>query len=798
MLSSQLIFFLFFFPNLIFGALFVTSDTPLNGTIGKEFNVTYSAKDHSFSISDSLNRKVFWATDYPNNEFLRIGWGDFRVSEQDGNYQIEGRDSLIETDTQTIDIVEWVSKTEKDQGKDQDSKKHKDKKKNKANKKMKGAAESFLRIQGSLWPMKSTSFMYRCHYEATFRVANASLQISVETDSKCLGNRLIFSFGAGDDDVQFMGMGESYTKWLLRSQIVPVLTSEQGVGRGLEPLTSFMDSQTPGSGGGWNTTYSAIPHFVSTDLRSVWLEDNFFSLFDFAKSFPDTIRISTIQNAGHMEPVQLRSTLRLFARDDPVALVETYTNTWSGVMQETPLWAMTGGAIVGWSGGTESVRSLWAQLKSAGVPLAAFWVQDWCGLRKTDFGERLWWNWVLDEGHYPGWRDLVAELEGFGVQMLTYINPYLCSVRPPKATRWLFAEALAKGHLVLNSSGDPYILTSATPDFAFATVDLTSERARKWYSEEVIAKSLIGGGLAAGAMTDFGEYTPFDGTFASGESGFQVHNAFPGLWTQTTLLAIQGCQKSGGQTPLFFHRAMSAKSMGNANMFWMGDQLVTMDQYDGLQSSLTGRLSSGLSGLAKSHTDIGGYTMIDKDGYQYLRSKPILLRWMEFSSIADDIFRTHMGNLPNKSWQINSDNDTLQMFARFVKIHQAISKIRLQIIQDETTTKGLPTTRHTWLNYWKDPNALNITNQFCLGEHIVAAPSFDIEDLTASSSVQVYLPNSFQDSGTTWVHVWSARRYQMGSQIKCTSPIGFPCLFFRSDFLNTQLGSSVFNSLREI
>ncbi len=41
------------------------------------------------------------------------------------------------------------------------------------------------------------------------------------------------------------------------------------------------------------------------------------------------------------------------------------------------------GAIVGWEGGTGSVLELYEQLVAADVPLVAFWLQDWSGVRVT-------------------------------------------------------------------------------------------------------------------------------------------------------------------------------------------------------------------------------------------------------------------------------------------------------------------------------------------------------------------------------------------------------------------------------
>ena len=42
-------------------------------------------------------------------------------------------------------------------------------------------------------------------------------------------------------DEEIYGMGLQYTVWNMKGQKVPVITSEGGVGRGLEPLTYFLN-----------------------------------------------------------------------------------------------------------------------------------------------------------------------------------------------------------------------------------------------------------------------------------------------------------------------------------------------------------------------------------------------------------------------------------------------------------------------------------------------------------------------------------------------------------------------------
>ena len=163
--------------------------------------------------------------------------------------------------------------------------------------------------------------------------------------------------------------------------------------------------------------------------------------------------------------------------------------------------------------------------------------QHTAGVRRDAFGQRLWWNWELDEDSYEDWAGMVANLSAKGVRVTTYINPYLSNdVAASKPhVRDLWAEAAVAGYLVKNSSGLPYIQSSASATFTFSTIDLTSPDARNWY-KRVMRCNMLGdqsgcdgnataiGGAHSGWMADFGEYLPFDAVLASGEAASSVHN----------------------------------------------------------------------------------------------------------------------------------------------------------------------------------------------------------------------------------------------------------------------------------
>ena len=94
-------------------------------------------------------------------------------------------------------------------------------------------------------------------------------------------------------------------------------------------------------------------------------------------------------------------------------------------------------------------------------------------------------------------------------------------------------------------------------------------------------------------------------------------------------------------------RSGSATSPQYANLYWMGDQLLSYDEFDGLQSALIGLLNGGLSGFTMGHSDVGGYTVVNEVWFNYVRTKELLLRWIEMTSFSDIIMRSHPGSDPS-------------------------------------------------------------------------------------------------------------------------------------------------------
>lgn len=590
-----------------------------------------------------------------------------------------------------------------------------------------------------------------CHkttlpYSLSFRPADEGiLQFALELKGAPY-NRVGLQYGS-DPEERIFGLGAQFTYFDLKGRLVPIVVSEQGIGRGAQPLTTILNL-VAGAGGNAHTTYAPIPHYITSHLRSLALENSEYATFDFRDAHAVRVEVWAPTLRGY-----------IYAGSSPLELISAHTRV-AGRMRPLPSWIHRG-AIVGMQGGTEAVRTVWHQLAQLDTPIAAFWLQDWVGQRKTAFGKQLWWNWELDGDRYPNWAELVAELRQHGIRVLTYINPFLVDVsEKPNHRRNLFREAKEAGFLVRKPDNGPYMILNTT--FSAGLLDLTQPAARKWFLD-VIRENVAGVG-ASGWMADFGEGLPFDAVLANGDAA-SLHNRYPELWAAVNREALHVSHLDDG---VFFMRSGFTHSPGLSTLFWLGDQMVTWDRHDGIKSAVAGLLSSGLSGFAFNHSDIGGYTAIDRPLLRYHRTRELLLRWMELGAFQV-VFRTHEGNIPEANHQFYSSPNTLRWFSYFARLFASWQSYREELIAEAAET-GVPVVRHLFLHYPQDKRVWSITNEeFLVGPDLLVAPALDpgIEHVT------VYLPEG------SWVHLWSGTAYAGPQDIHVDAPIGQPAVFYR-------------------
>lgn len=305
-------------------------------------------------------------------------------------------------------------------------------------------------------------------------------------------DRIILTYLMSDDE-EIYGLGEQFSFWSLKGERVPIICREQGIGRGLQPITYILNHVPPRkpaySGGDTLSTYTAIPHYITSHGRSVFLHNTELAFFDFKDA-----------NQASIEVVSTTSRLSIYYGRRPLDLINTYTKHVSGRMTNLPGWVSgEDGAVIGVQGGQDKVYKVIEQLQEWGVKIASVWLQDWVGMRSqyinvsvpipfiipgfpsrtsatigiksTSPQKRLWWNWEHDLQSYPDWPQFVKNLKDkYKIRVMTYINPFLSDVeRGGKSVGTYrtnyFKEARRKGYLIKRWVKKALNSTTATDDF---------------------------------------------------------------------------------------------------------------------------------------------------------------------------------------------------------------------------------------------------------------------------------------------------------------------------------------------
>lgn len=543
-------------------------------------------------------------------------------------------------------------------------------------------------------------------------------------------------------DEKVFGGGEQFSYLDLSGRRFPLWVGEPGVGRDPESELGKKLADRNGAGGDYWTTYYPQPTYLSSRNYALHVDSRAFAAFDF-----------TDPTSHRLEFFEIPDRVEVFTADDLAGLVGALSNRF-GRQPQLPDWAISG-AIVGLKEGETSFDRL-DQIVASGAAVSGLWCEDWAGIRQTDFGRRLFWDWQASEERFPNLAERIAGLRDRGIRFLAYINPYLA------IDGHFFGEAARLGHLVMHPDRDePYVIDFG--GFECGHIDLTSGAACDWYGERLIGQEMLDIGID-GWMADFAEYLPVDARLADGSDAMKTHNAWPVLWAKLNAEILEKRGRTGDA--LFFMRSGHSEIGRYCPLLWAGDQSVDFSRHDGIGTTITAALSAGLVGNAYHHSDLGGYTSILGN----VRSADLMKRWIELSAFTP-VMRSHEGNRPDENLQIDTDLALLGLFGRMSRVHAALAPYTRHLCREAEAT-GLPVQRPLFLHFQGDHRCFAVEDQYLYGADLLVAPVVE-EDANGRS---LYLP-----AGPDWIHLWTGEAYSGGRELEIAAPYGQPPVFFRKE-----------------
>ncbi len=188
---------------------------------------------------------------------------------------------------------------------------------------------------------------------------------------------------------------------------------------------------------------------------------------------------------------------------------------------------------------------------------------------------------------------------------------------------------------------------------------------------------------------------------------------------------------------------------------WAGDQEADWSQSDGIPTVVTAGLTIGLAGIPYFTHDIAGFSGGPS-------TKELFQRWTELGAFTP-VMRTHDGLKKHENHNFNTDQETLEHFVLFSKIHAALLPY-LKLLAQQAVDQGLPMVRHTVLIDHEWEKSFEAHKQWMLGSDILFAPVVE----QGTESIDAYLPEG------EWEHLLTGDTFTGRQIVNISAPVGMP------------------------
>ncbi len=412
--------------------------------------------------------------------------------------------------------------------------------------------------------------------------------------------------------------------------------------------------------------------------------------------------------------------LFLLAADTPAGLLRQYTHL-TGRAPQPPRWSYGVWMSRAYYHTADEALEVVRTLRQRRIPCDVL-LLDGRAWHKME--TRFDFQW--DPERYPDPAAFVAELRRLHIRLNLWEYPYI-SVKNP-----LFNELAARGYLLKNEAGEPYVHRWLPWPFSelyphlmpSGIIDFTHPGAYAWYREQHKALHEIGVSVM---KTDYGESIPADVVAANGDRGSRLHNVYALLYNRCV---YEAAAQYGPDGALVWGRAGWIGSQ-RYPVQWGGDP---QSDWEGLAASIRGGLSWGMSGGPYYSHDIGGFTATRPEPELYVR-------WAQAGVMASHT-RFH-GLGPREPWAFGEEAE--EIVRTWLNWRYRLIPY-LQACAAEAATSGLPVMRAMPLAFPGDPVAWQFEHQYMLGPSLLVAPV-----IRPGGRLRFYLPAG------RWYDIWEKR-----------------------------------------
>ena len=358
----------------------------------------------------------------------------------------------------------------------------------------------------------------------------------------------------------------------------------------------------------------------------------------------------------------------------------------------------------------------------------------------------------FDRSRYPKPKEQIAQLKAQGFKVCVWEYPYV-SIHHP-----LFKELAELGFLLKKKDTTPLVIdwdvkpgtspfgSVLTPLPESGVLDFTNPAAFEWWRDR--HKKLFDLGIDV-IKADFGEQIPWtdDVVAHNGDTGRRLHNVYSLLYNACVFQATSNYSASArGDPPMLWGRA-GWSGIQRYPMQWGGDP---QSDWGGLEASIRGGLSYGMSGVPYWSTDVGGF-------YGEQPDAELFVRWSA-ASVFCSHFRFH-GIGERGPWDFGEH--ALDVVRWWLQLRSCLLPY-LEFTCREAAKTGVPVQRAMPLAFPGDRHARGYETQYMFGDSLLVAPV-----VRAGGDVDVYLPvNSTSHSEYDgWYDYWTGVRLSGGQMI---------------------------------
>ncbi len=504
---------------------------------------------------------------------------------------------------------------------------------------------------------------------------------------------------------------------------------------------------------GTDPLYQSIPFYIGLlmdeDAESSWksraygiyFDNSYRSHFDFSTSDPE--RVSFAAEGGELN-------YYFFYGPSMKKVIGRYTEL-TGRMPLPPKWTLGHQQCRYSYANEEQVKNVVLRYQKEQIPLDALHLD----IHYMD-GYR---NFTWDHERFPDPPGLMKWLSDKGVKGVTIIDAGI--KYEPDGNYDVYNEGAEKNYFLKKSDGQ--LFTGKVWPGKSVFVDYTLEDAAKWWGDK--HARLLDAGVS-GIWNDMNEPADFDSR--DGLKWKEVVNYDEGQYSKhakmRNLFAFLECKATyeglarlrPDQRPYVITRSGFAGIQRYATM-WTGDSLSS---WSSLALNLPMFASLGLSGQTFVGADCGGFAGRGNG--------ELLTRWYQ-QAFLTPFFRNHheVGSYDQEPWRFGKKYEDI--IRKYVQLRYQLMPYLYTVLAEAHET-GLPWFRPLILEYQNDYNAVNLDDEFMVGDSLLAAPVVKEGAVTRD----LYLPEGI------WYDYFTHEKFEGGKYYTVKAPLDTVPLFVKA------------------